>query len=163
MKLKNLKLIILPFLLVSCTNIDEKKTFSREYDEVIIKYIDKSDIPSNYSKEKKKKIDGELVKETEELFFELVNSDFEYSNTEIEGRCIYWYEISYYYDQDKSDFLCIRNDYPFPFTNSSLIKEEEYSLNVYSTINYDFYWKMIKLIEKLEVELADAEWYEVGW
>ena len=109
--------------LVSCANVDEKKTFTREYKEVEIKYIAKSDIPSSYSKEKKKIIEGELVKETEELFFELVNSNLEYENTELFGRCVDWYEISYFYDEEKYDFLYIRNDYPFPFTNSSLIKK----------------------------------------
>ena len=149
--------------LVSCSNVDEKKTFTREYKEVEIKYIAKSDIPSSYSKEKKKIIEGELVKETEELFFELVNSNLEYENTELFGRCVDWYEISYFYDEEKYDFLYIRNDYPFPFTNSSLIKEESDSLNVYCSMNYEIYWKMMKLIDKLEVELKDAKWYEVGW
>ena len=60
-------------------------------------------------------------------------------------------------------FLYIRNDYLFPFTNSLLIKEESDSLNIYCSMNYEIYWKMMKLIDKLEVELTDTEWYEVGW
>ncbi len=161
MKIKKILIISSLFLLTSCTN--EKHDFSREYDKVIVTYNEKSDIPANYSKEKSKEINGDLAKECSELFFELINSDLEYKNTELDGRSYNWYYISFYYGDNKNDFFHINKSYPFPITNSSLVKEETCNLNVYQEIDYDFYWKMVKLMEKLDTALIDAPWIEIEW
>lgn len=59
---KKFKIDYFAIFLVSCANVDEKKTFTREYKEIEIKYIAKSDIPSSYSKKRKRLLKENLLK-----------------------------------------------------------------------------------------------------